>query len=277
MAATKPANAAPEAAAIAPEQQLVTMLEKSKSQLVPAAVVILVLLAAAVALGMADRSRRERAAAAYALLRQAESDQPPPQPSEERNEALTKRKASLEQVLSQYPDSAAAADAAFLLAETEYQLGNYSVAGEKFAAFAKDYPNHPPLTARARLSQAACLLADGQPEKALAAYRAIAADAARDGSSTAAEATYRGALCAITLGNHDEARKMLEDVAVLDGVTESIKEQAGEILQTLQVIPADRFKAALEATTPEKPDAEKTPEQEAPTPPPDAPADEDSE
>ncbi|MDA0990444.1 MAG: tetratricopeptide repeat protein, partial [Verrucomicrobia bacterium] len=79
----------------------------------------------------------------------------------------------LEQVVNNYPKTAAAPLALLKLARANYDTGNYQLALQQYDTFAATYAEHPFLAA-SELGRAHCLEAQGRIQDALTQYTSFA-------------------------------------------------------------------------------------------------------
>lgn len=113
-----------------------------------------------------------------------------------------------EELLRQYPKSAAAPVAALALAAAQFSAGDYDGAYARYRDFSGKYPQHP-LAAAAELGAPMCFEARGEIEKALAGYDAFLAG--QPASFLAPQALFGKARCLQIAGRFSEARIVYEN------------------------------------------------------------------
>ena len=152
-----------------------------------------------------------RAAAASALLASAKSAQ------------------AYQQVIADYPNTAAAADAYLLLAEAQRNEKKFAEANTTLQSFIAKYPQHE-FVSTARMAVAANLESLGKTDEALVLYQRIAADYPK--SFNAPMALLSQVYILKAKGRNDDARRICE--TVLTQYRTSF--WAGEAMQQLRLV-----------------------------------------
>jgi tetratricopeptide (TPR) repeat protein len=159
-------------------------------------------------------------------------------------------------VATDYPQSAAGANAVLLAAGGYYVQGKYDEAKAQFERFQRDYAGSP-LSGQARLGVAACLDAQGKTNEATAAYKDLVDR--HPNESVIPQAKFALARLYEAQGKFEQAKVLFEDVA--RNPMGSIGSEAGIRLEELM---QQHPELAPKPATPVTPTAVPVP----PTPPP---------
>ncbi len=248
-----------EQAAVLPskaEHHVISIILKIKRMLLPALIVIAVLLVALIIIANMRGSAREAKAKGYASLAAALDNGAEYAFGEERVQKLDERKAKLLAVLDDHSGSPAAAAADFHLARTEFMMGNFEVARQRFAAFVETHGDQRDFAAQAMIGEANALVELGDYQKAMDKFLAVGtyADTTQD-AVLVNQAKYRAALCALALQKVDEAKKLLEDILAAP-IAEEAKESAQELMSQIKILPAEAWVDIATEEEPQAPDAD---------------------
>ncbi len=241
-----------------PEQIASELILKFKPYLLP---VLAIIIAVGIILMIKRKQARaadRAAAAAYALLDEAlrEQDRIVFAKDRERQEKLAKLREELQEVLTKYPNSAAASDTAFYLAKTEFERGNYQNAAAGFAQFYRDHPERQPLAGMARLGAANAFIAQNKLDKALTILDEAGTVRASSNPLLVARARYQAGLCAAMLGKYDLAERRLKNLFTYSGATPKLKKNAQELLRQMKITPPEILKKLATGLPPDPPDEE---------------------
>lgn len=120
------------------------------------------------------------------------------------------------EVMAKYPSSPQAADAYFLVAESQREQGDFTGSNETYRKFLAAFPQHP-LAGGARLGLAENLAAEGKSDEALAALREVQVTNA--GSYAASFAALLEGRLALREGRVADARKIFSNLVATDSVS----------------------------------------------------------
>ncbi len=222
------------------EAALTRTLASSRKYVMPAAIGVVVIILVAIVVARQQGARDAARAEAFAALDEAiRNDASPLDTPEARTTKLNERKEKLKTVIELHPNSAAAVQATFLMARTVYELGNYAEAANAFADFAVQHPDAPPLTGFAYLGEANALVDAGKIEEAYEKFKLLGnSGGITDDEQVIAQAKYKAAVCAIALGQRDQALKLLEEIEA-SGAQDAMKQRARDLANRLPMLPED--------------------------------------
>jgi len=115
---------------------------------------------------------------------------------------------SLQSIVTQFPNTAAAKLARLEMAKAQFDTGDFVTATSTYADFVTRYPKHP-MVATAELGKIQCMEAMGQTAEAMAAFAAFATS--HPGHYLTPLAKFGQARCLEQLKRFDEAKAVYED------------------------------------------------------------------
>lgn len=225
-------------------------------------VVIVALIVAAVVMmtkRRGEEAARSARAEAYATLDQVFIDETPTTPmdgDDARNKQVAERVEKLRAVITAKPDTNASRDAAYFIASSYYEIGEYEKAAEAFADFSTTHSaERPDLAAWATLGQANSLASQGKHAEALPLYQSLAAmDVTNDAADTVGPyARVFGAISALELGQTDVAKTLLTDALAASDL-QNLSDTARTMLTRVELLGAAKV-AEPAPVTPEAPAA----------------------
>jgi tetratricopeptide (TPR) repeat protein len=149
--------------------------------------------------------------------------------------------AAWREVIAKYPDSAAAANAHFLLADSLRSEGKLEESSALYQKFLATFPTNP-LAGGARLGLAENLAAAGKTNEALAALREVQA---KDSASYVAPfAALLEGRALIRMGKFDEARKVLANLVSSYPQSPAGRAAGAQLDAIAPFLPPDAQKAA---------------------------------
>lgn len=140
------------------------------------------------------------------------------------------------EVMARYPSSPQAADAYFLLAESQREQGDIGGSNETYRKFLTVFPEHA-LAGGARLGLAENLAAEGKSAEALAALREV--QVLNAGSYAASYAALLEGRMALREGRVAEARKIFSNLVATDSTSPAARVAGAQLDELVPILPPE--------------------------------------